>query len=145
MAYWTDYEKNLYDEFKAELIDEGFIEANPKPFKRPERGDVEKHFKDKLSGKMHEWDACSMATRFYNHWDSLNWYSGKTRIKSWKGRAATWIGNNYGSQNGNSSRPSKLSVTEQVAAGIRARENEHSANTEESGQIVASYDQHVRS
>ena len=131
----------LYDHFKFQLIDDGFIEANPKRFVKPKIEDVRKYFfeHEKLAHIGID-GTKEMAKRFYNHWDSLNWYSGKTRIKSWKGRAATWIGNNYGSQNSNSSRPSKLSVTEQVAEGIRARENEYPANTEESGQVVASYD-----
>ena len=91
----------LYDHFKFQLIDDGFIEANPKRFKAPTIDEVRQHF---ISKKR----SCADADKFYNHWDSVDWYTkGKVRIKSWKGRAATWIGNNY-EKNSKYSKPNEL-------------------------------------
>jgi len=123
-----------YFNLRDRLIEDGFIEANPVRWKKPTIGEVREHF---ISKKR----SCSDADKFYNHWDSVDWYTkGKVRIKSWRGRAATWIGNNYDKNNGSNSKGArKLSVSEQVAAGINARENENTTHSEESGQIVADY------
>jgi len=70
-----------------DLIDFGYIEANPNRFSRPDIQDVLWYFHEKGTGD-------DMAREFYSYWDSLDWMVRKTRIKSWKGRAATWIKNN---------------------------------------------------
>ncbi len=79
------------------------------------------------------------AVKFFDYWDSLDWKVKNTRIKSWKGRANTWIKNNEKYKKSNSGKTRKLSVAEQVAEGIASRENENATSAEESGQIVVDY------
>lgn len=129
----------LYGHIKSQLIEDGFIEANPKRWVRPELVDIMKYFvKDVKQGYCGLKEEV-MAKEFFDYWESLDWYAKKTRIKSWKGRANTWIKNNEKYKRSNTGKTRKLSVSEQVAANIASRENENPANTEESGQIVADY------
>ena len=127
----------------ADLIELGYIEANPKRWVRPVYEDVENRFVSNMVPRSNiEMDACkAMAKKFFNHWESVDWYTkGKVRIKSVNGRIATWIGNNYDKNTGsNGTKNRKLSVAEQVAEGIASRENENAAEPEMFGQIVADY------
>ena len=85
--------QEMYQAFKgrlmSELIDEGYIEANPKKWVRPDSIDVYKYFDEK--GVDRPEAECAI---FYNYWESKDWYRGKTRIKNWKSAASTWIKNN---------------------------------------------------
>lgn len=127
----SELEEN-YQYFKQRLIDEGYIEANPKRWVRPTKSEIGDYFCEKRA-------ALDDAVKFFDYWDSLDWKVKNTRIKSWKGRANTWIKNNEKYKKSNSGKTRKLSVAEQVAAGIASRENENATSTEESGQIVADY------
>lgn len=114
----------LYAEFKEELIEEGFIEANPKKWVRPKREDVNDYFVVKLIPKsladMHS--AHGQSDQFYEYWDGLDWKVRNTRIKSWKGRAATWIKNNEKFKRNDSQRFNGLSAADQIAASIANRD-----------------------
>jgi len=136
----VNYE-NMFIAFKERLIDEGFIEANPKRWVRPDKNEVYDYFSKKIAtNHVEDWKSREMADGFYNYWDSKEWYRGKTRIKKWKSAASTWIGNNYDKSNGsNSGKTRKLSVSEQVAANIAAREDEDTTQPEMFGSIVADH------
>jgi len=132
---------DLYKAFLARMIDDGFIEANPKRWVRPKEDEIYHLFCLKLKVVSSEdyKRAGELAKGFYNHWNDLDWYRGKTRMKSYGGSINTWIKNNEKYKRSDSGKTRKLSVAEQVAANIAYRENENPANTEESGQIVADY------
>ena len=138
MKDWKEWFKSenredRYQAYKARLIEEGFIEANPKRWVKPDKNDVLWHFSDKGIGG-------DEAEKFWDYYESIDWYTkGKVRIKSWKGRANTWIKNNEKYKRSDSGKTRKLSVAEQVAAGIASRENENATSPKESGQIVADY------
>ena len=141
-----EYEDEIYQKFKQRFIEEGFIEANPKRWVRPDISEVENYFIAKIGGIGLGGDtdsiikeAMAQSDKFYWYWDDLDWMVRKTRIKSWKGRANTWIKNNEKYKKSNSGKTRKLSVAEQVAAGIASRENENATSAEESGQIVVDY------
>jgi hypothetical protein len=127
-----EYEDEIYQKFKQRFIEEGFIEANPKRWVRPTKSEIGDYFCEKRA-------ALDDAVKFFDYWDSLDWKVKNTRIKSWKGRANTWIKNNEKYKKSNSGKTRKLSVAEQVAAGIASRENENATSAEESGQIVVDY------
>jgi len=136
----TGAEEDRYQAYKSRLIEEGYIVDNPVRWVRPTRNEIFMLFNEKLPLKIQEHRVRDMSTDFYDYWDGLDWFRGKTRMKSYKGSISTWIGNNYDKNTGsNSQGDRKLSVSEQVAAGIKSRENENTTNTEESGQIVADY------
>ena len=44
----TNEEEHRYQAYKARLIEEGFIEANPKRWVRPKESDVEFYFADSI-------------------------------------------------------------------------------------------------
>ena len=134
-----EYEDEIYQKFKQRFIEEGFIEANPKRWVRPKFVDIYELFDEKLSGKKTIQEIRDISGEFYNHWNDLNWYRGKTRMKSYGGSINTWIKNNERFKQNDSGKTRKLSVSEQVAANIASRENENAASPEESGQIVADY------
>ncbi len=121
-----------YELFKQRLIEEGYIEANPKKWVRPEVDHVVAHFVANES-------TVKEAHSFYGYWNELDWKRGKTRMKCFKRSANTWIKNNEKFKRSDSGKTRKLSVAEQVAAGIASRENENPTGPEESGQIVADY------
>ena len=79
----------------ADLIELGYVEANPKRWVRPDLNDIKWYFSEKGSDDLD-------AIKFFDYWDGLDWMARKTRIKSWKGRANTWIKNNekYKKSNG---------------------------------------------
>ena len=94
-------EEDRYQAYKARLIEEGFIEANPKRWVRPTMEEVTKYFVE------HDFKMRIIITdddiqNFYDYWDSLDWKRGKARIKNWKLTANTWIKNNekYKKSNG---------------------------------------------
>jgi len=93
----------IYGMIKDHLIDEGFIEANPKRWVRPLIDDICAVFHDKLHRKMTYEARQDLAERFFDHWDSVDWMDGKKRVKSVNGRINTWIKNNekYKKSNGN--------------------------------------------
>lgn len=78
---------DLYKAFLARMIDDGFIEANPKRWVRPEVDHVVAHFVAKES-------TAKEAHSFYGYWNELDWKRGKTRMKCFKRSANTWIKNN---------------------------------------------------
>lgn len=100
-ASWDSYSTSdvktddIYEAFIARMIDEGYVVANPKKWVRPDIEEVTCYFVSKIGGDV----GVIKAEEFYNHWDSLDWMVRKTRIKSWKGRAATWIKNNENYKN----------------------------------------------
>lgn len=106
-----------YESFKQRLINEGYIEANPVRFIRPDIEDVKVYFSDKGSDGVRAQD-------FYNHWESLNWYRGKTRVKNWKLTANTWIKNNEKNTrpNGNNTGAKRHSLSERVRENARQAE-----------------------
>ncbi len=135
-----EYEDEIYQKFKQRFIEEGFMEANPKRWVRPDKSDIRRYFfEHELLQHVDIKDTNVIADNFYQYWNDLDWYAKKTRIKSWKGRANTWIKNNEKYKKSNSGKTRKLSVAEQVAAGIASRENENATSAEESGQIVVDY------
>lgn len=142
----TDIE-GMYQAFIARATAEGYMLPKDERWVRPEIEDIKNYFHEKISG--HTIQAVQeinlMADGFYNHWDSLDWMWRKTRIKSWKGRAATWIKNNEKYKRNDSKGARKLSVTEQVREGIEARAGDNTTLAEELGPIVADYDLNVRS
>jgi len=86
---------DLYKAFLARMIDDGFIEANPKRWVRPDKSDIRRYFfEHELLQHVDIKDTNVIADNFYQYWNDLDWYAKKTRIKSWKGRANTWIKNN---------------------------------------------------
>ena len=112
-------EEERYQAYKARLIEEGFIEANPKRWVRPNSEDVTLYFIDKIGRGR---DSVDMADSFMNHWDSVDWYTkGKVRIKSWKGRANTWIKNNEKFKRNDSQRFNGESAADKTAASIANR------------------------
>ena len=96
-------EEERYQAYKARLIEEGFIEANPKRWVRPVFADVLNVFIDKLCRDKPLKEITDLAERFFDHWDSVDWMDGKKRVKSVNGRINTWIKNNekYKKSNGN--------------------------------------------
>jgi len=97
-------EEGRYQAYKARLIEEGFIEANPKRWVRPTLDHITDSFISKMVPK-NSAEKClseNMALKFYNHWNDLDWYRGKTRMKSYGGSINTWIKNNekYKKSNG---------------------------------------------
>ena len=82
-----EYEDEIYQKFKQRFIEEGFMEANPKRWVRPNKSEIGDYFGEKRA-------ALDDAVKFFDYWDSLDWKVKNTRIKSWMGRANTWIKNN---------------------------------------------------
>ena len=109
---------NLYKSFKKKLIEEGFIEANPKRWVRPKINDCMDFFTGKLGLSDQTYVT---AHEFFNYWDDLDWMVRKTRIKSWKGRANTWIKNNEKYKRNDSQRFNGVSTADQIAASIADR------------------------
>jgi hypothetical protein len=72
-------------------LDKKIITSSTQPPKTVELGkpnnveEVIEYFKE-LKIK----DAENSAKKFYNHYEGLNWYRGKTKIKKWKNCAKTW-------------------------------------------------------
>jgi len=129
----------LYEVFKTQLIEDGFIEANPKRWVRPERHIVNAHFCDKHPAVL-EHHRYEEADKFWDYYESIDWYTkGKVRIKSWKGRANTWIKNNEKYKKSDSGKARKLSVAEQVAANIAARADEDTTQPEMFGSVVVDH------
>jgi len=89
-----EYEDEIYQKFKQRFIEEGFIEANPKRWVRPKFVDIYTMFDDKLKDKKTIQEIRALSEGFYNHWNDLDWYRGKTRMKSYGGSINTWIKNN---------------------------------------------------
>lgn len=89
----SELEEN-YQYFKQRLIEEGFIEANPKRWVRPTDVEIYELFNEKLKNKLPSLQICDMSEEFYNYWNGLNWYRGKTRMKSYTASINTWIKNN---------------------------------------------------
>ena len=104
----------LYADFKDQLIEEGFIEANPKRWVRPDLNDIKWYFSDKGSDDLE-------AVKFFDYWDSLDWKRGKARIKNWKLTANTWIKNNEKYKGSNPGAFVKTSAADQIAASIANR------------------------
>jgi len=116
-----EYEIELYESFKKQLIEEGFIEANPKRWQRPTRNEIYNLFKEKLPLDIQEDRVRNMSTEFYDYWDGLDWFRKKTRMKSYKGSISTWIGNNYENTGSNSQRFNGESAADKTAASIANR------------------------
>ena len=93
-----------YFNIRDRLIEDGFIEANPKRWVRHKKEEVYDYFHLKLYPNLKGPSSIlSISEKFYDYWDGLDWKVRNTRIKSWKGRANTWIKNNekYKRSNGN--------------------------------------------
>ena len=114
----TQSEEDRYQAYKARLIEEGFIETNPVRWVRPLQNDVDLYFIEKMGRGKGSVDASG---EFYNYWDSLDWKVRNTRIKSWKGRANTWIKNNEKYKGSNTGGFVKTSAADQTAASIANR------------------------
>ena len=105
---------DLYKAFLARMIDDGFIEANPKRWVRPTKSEIGDYFCEKRA-------ALDDAVKFFDYWDSLDWKVKNTRIKSWKGRANTWIKNNEKYKRNDSQRFNGESAADKIAASIANR------------------------
>jgi hypothetical protein len=117
----SELEEN-YQYFKQRLIEEGFIEANPKRWVRPDKSDIRRYFfEHELLQHVDIKDTNVIADNFYQYWNDLDWYAKKTRIKSWKGRANTWIKNNEKYKRNDSQRFNGESAADKIAASIANR------------------------
>lgn len=113
--------EDQYQAYKARLIDEGYIVANPKKWVRPLFIDVHKVFIDKLLDEKTLTEIVDLAERFFDHWDSVDWMDGKKRVKSVNGRINTWIKNNEKFKRNDSQRFNGTSAADKIAASITSR------------------------
>ena len=118
LDFINESEEDRYQAYKARLIDEGFIEANPKRWVRPLQNDVYLYFIEKM-GRGRE--SIESSGKFYDYWDGLDWKVKNTRIKSWKGRANTWIKNNEKYKRNDSQKFNGESAADKIAASIANR------------------------
>lgn len=84
-----DLYKLFKDRLLQEMLADGLLEPENKRWKKPMMVDIHEYFSTKIVGI----NAAEQSKLFYDYWESLDWMVKKTRIKSWKGRANTWIKN----------------------------------------------------
>ena len=90
MDNWSELKKECYQDFIEQMLKDGYIEAKANRWKRPSTVDIYSYFTTKINDVP---SAAEQSKLFYDYWEGLDWMVKKTRIKSWKGRANTWIKN----------------------------------------------------
>ena len=65
-----------------------------KQFQPPTEDQVYQHMKGLDENKHVELgDVQTMAAEFFNHFESVNWYRGKAKMRNWKAAARNWCMN----------------------------------------------------
>lgn len=91
------------------------INLKREAFKPPSENDCFNYLGQYVTEKRLDWSdekINQVASRFFNYYETVDWFRGKVKIKNWHSAMRNWVGNNDKFENSNTNKNGKQSTRE---------------------------------